>query len=267
MSFLSSLFLWSVMLATPPYQPQKLPYHASWGAYTVRVDKAGKCLHIQDKQGRTLRSVCDTLISKVDFVSLRLGTPPALHVVTSNGMAHGGLTDFLFLREPGVKNVLVFLGMSFGIHQFRDFNGDGRKEILAYSDALVDGSVSCANSPGVLMVLGWKGGAYVDRTRHYASLVRREALAYRKQWEQIQHSGKGSFDQSMGCLAGYYGNMTAIGQEKTARGWVLKHVPLRQREIFLGHERKWREASASLDWKVFTSQKMQLKPTDWITQE
>jgi hypothetical protein len=260
---------------TPLYDFTKLPYRTSWGAYTIRVDKVvnqGQRLRILDKQGRTVRSVSDVFIYKVELVSLHRGTSPALHVIASSGMAHGGQTEFLFTREKGVvRNVLVFLGDNGSLYRFQDLNSDGRKEILAYSDVLAYSGTSFANSPIILMVLGWNGHEYVDRTRAFASQVRAEAKTYQRQWLQLQKQRKlsaarrpetWSEDRWMGCLAGYYGNMVAIGQEPEARRWILSQVQGRERERFMSFADEWKEKSASSDYKVSSSQKAQLAGID-----
>ena len=75
---------------TLPYKFNEtpLPYHVTWGPYTVTVEGArnhpmtGRRVLIADRAGRVLREIDAYFIATVDFLALDGSGVKALHVVT-----------------------------------------------------------------------------------------------------------------------------------------------------------------------------------------
>ena len=173
---------------------------------------------IIDRKGRVVEAL-NGRIEKIEFVKMGKRLPTAIHVLRQEEYAgHYGYTDYLFTRQGGVRCVLMFEGGDFGIKSYDDLNGDGRKEILANSAALAYDGYSFAMSPAVLVIFGWNGRHYVNRSLRFAWRVRLAACDYQRTVERItrntnrQSSQYRGSDQEMwdedalhGAIAGYFG--------------------------------------------------------------
>lgn len=236
-----------------------------WGQYRIVVEEpAGEYereqlfdqggfynrVLIQDKRGQVLREIrsSDALITKVNFVEITGSGLPELHI-----MNHGGgsccYEEYYFTQDGGLRNLLIFEGGHHRIHEVKDLNGDGRPEIIAYSDALTYfGELCRLCTPLVEMVIGWDGKAYRDQTKAYPRLARKQAQKYKaeflkavpkvREWdsEALEYRLYENDSKKITAL-GYYANSLVTGEGAVARAWLLQHADKETRKWLLSHEK------------------------------
>ena len=239
----------------PQYSMASLPYQVRWGPYTVRVTGkidpdvintfAELTFKITDRRGRLLKALGGR-IETVGFVKLGPHQPPALHVVWQREYAgHYGYVDYIFTRQGGVRCALRYDGNNYGIERFQDLDGDGQKEILANSDVLAYDGYSFGSSPAVLVVFGWNGRRYANRTPRFTWRVRIEAGKYWRsigQWQREncrKSPDNRNYDGLHGDIAGYFGNLSEIGRRREAERWLRKHLSKEQWGWFQAHKASW----------------------------
>ena len=263
-------------LTAPPrkYDPEKLPYEATWGPYTVVVEKTGtddfapQRLQVRDAHGASLREVRDQRVMAVAFEEFTGSGSPELHVTTLSGGAHCCGKDYVFTHEGGLRNLLIFDGDNGGINAIKDLNGDGRPEILASSDALAYfGDLCYACSPTLKMVIGWDGRRYADQTRRFPADARALAQEYRRDFLKTRHQ-KGDTAEEMRRMnaAGYYGNALMVGDGPAARRWLLANAPAATRGWLLAHEVDLRRAVSAGAGRIRVSQAKVLPVDDRATE-
>jgi hypothetical protein len=262
----------SLLLAqpSPKFDPERLPYRAAWGPYTVVVEKVGagdwdgERARVLDAGGQVLREVENQRITGVSFRDLTGEGTPDLWLSTFSGGAHCCSTDYFFTREGGLRNLLIFDGRNGGINAIKDLNGDGRPEILAGSDVLAYfADLPYAASPWMPMVIGWEGERYVDQTRRYPDRPRKQGLEYRGDLQKALGQKGELAEQSrrMGA-AGYYANALVAGEGTAARAWILQHAPATTRGWLQRNERELRVLAVSGKTKLSTSQERLLRPAE-----
>jgi hypothetical protein len=256
--------------APPKFDPEKLPYRAPWGPYTILVEKtvtdelAPQRARILDERGQVVREVRDERIMDVSFPRLAGGAVEDLRVTAFTGGAHCCSTDYFFTREGGVRNLLIFSGRNGGINTLKDLNGDGRPEIIAGFDALAYfGGLSYAASPWMVMVIGWDGQRYADQTRRYPERSRAAAREHQAKFlNALHHRGDFAEDERRSAAAGYYANSLVTGAGPAARSWLLPHLPAATRRWFLGVEKDLKAEALSGASRLRVSQEKVLEPKE-----
>jgi len=266
------LILLSLTLARsmPNYDPDRLPYQASWGPYTVRVENAGRGddasqrLRILDRARTTRIEVDDRQIMGVESVSLTGRGSDELRVTAFTGGAHCCSTDYFFSRREGLRTLLVFTGGNDGINAIRDLDGDGRPEILAGNDALAyTGDLSYAASPHLPLVLAWNGRRFVDRTAHFPRLVEARAREYRNALSKSAGKpGEDARDERRYGAAGYYACMLLLAKGPESARWIRPHLSRDDRSWFQRYQAEARAALAATPGKFRTAQRRVYRPSD-----
>jgi hypothetical protein len=247
-----------LIAAAPRYDRNKLPYQATWGAYTVKVEsvpgrpRPTQKLTITDRQGRVAKEIRAVLITNVSFPKLLRGDGADLHVAAFSGGAHSDFADYLFTQKGGLRNILVFFGRNDGIGQIKDLNGDGIPELIAGNDALAYfDDLPFALSPHLTMVLGWNGQRYVDVTSQYPAIARENARRYR---QQLGRGGDIDSQKVRAAALGYYANATLAGEGPSARSWIRGHESPETFRWLEAHEAAMRKAIAASRTKISVSQ-------------
>lgn len=253
--------------APPKFDPEKLPYRAAWGSFTVLAEKAGseefspQRARILDSQGQLQREVRDERIADVSYPTLaRKG--PDLRVDGFSGGAHCCSTTYFFTQEGGLRNVLIFDGNNGGINAVKDLNGDGRAEIIASSDALAYfGGLPYAASPWLIMVIGWDGTRYADQTKRFPERSLKQAAQYRKDFlAALRQKGDTAEDMRRLAAAGYYANSLAAGKGPAEWSWLTAHAPAGTRKWLLKNRKDLLATPAISAGKLRVSQEKILQP-------
>lgn len=256
------------MVAAPPkFDPEKLPYQAVWGPYTVVAEKTGdeqfptQRARVVDARGRTEREVRDERIADVSYPALT-GKEPDLRVDAFSGGAHCCSTTYFFTREGGLRNVLIFEGSNGGVNAVKDLNGDGRPEIIASSDALAYfGGLPYAASPWIVMVIGWDGRRYVDQTRRFPERSLKQAAQYKAEFSKaLRQKGDMAEDIRRSAAAGYYANSLAAGKGPAEWQWLVARAPTATRKWLEKNRKDLDQTPAVSAGKIRVSQEKILQP-------
>lgn len=263
-----------------PKAPVEVTRH-KWGQYRIIFEKVtggsierGESFDqhgffdrvlIQDKRGRTVREIRvkgELLheINEVKFVELTGGGLPELFISAYAGGLHCCFIYYYFTQDGGLQNLLIFDGNEFKAPEPRDLNGDGRPELVGYSDVLAYFEELChACSPSVQMVIGWDGKAYRDQTKAYPQLARKLAQEYQTRFLKFLSDPdlrEGEIPgYQAGAALGYYANSMVIGEEAGVRAWLLQHAPKEILQWLFDHEEALRSHLAQSARKIRVSQK------------
>lgn len=258
-----------LLAGVPAFQFGTVPYQVVWGQYRVVAEalpaaagEAEQRVRIVDRSGRTVREVRDYRIASVGFVDLVHRGSGDLHVATYSGGAHCCTTDYYFARSGGVRNLLIFEGGNGGVYDLRDFDRNGRPELIAANDALAYFDDLCyVCSPGLEMVIGWTGSRYADMTTRFPGPALQRAAEYRKAFvEALTQTDESSELARRGTALGYYANMTVAGQGASVRAWLLGYAPRATREWLQANESEMRAALQASRQKIRVSQQPVFAP-------
>jgi hypothetical protein len=254
----------------PKFDGAKLPYRAQWGPYTVVAEKASTeefsphRVRILDGAGKVLREIREQNVIDVSFLEITGTGSPELYVYMHSGGAHCCGTEYYFTREGTLRNLLIYHGDNYSIHGAKDLNGDKRAEVIAGSDVLAYfGGLSYAASPGMVMVLGWDGGKYVDQTARYPERSRNLAKQYRADFLKALKS-KDEFAEEMrrSAALGYLANSRVAGDGEIARKWLRERAPTSTWRWLAAHEKEIKESIAAAPAKIRFSQDPVLGPKE-----
>ncbi len=227
-----------------------------WGPYTIMVehsDEPSARLRIFDGRGVMRRDIRATFID-VDFPHLSRRGPAALRVVASpNSNILQDRRTLVFSRVGGLHNLLV---MPDDFDAIRDLGHDGRRELVVESTALEYVAGVCHGcSPELMLALGWNGHQYVVQNRRFPWLARRKARFYQRKVLAARYGGSDEgFDGYVAPAIGYWANMATIGRSRSARRWLMRHIPRGARQWFLESLPDVRARLARLPRQITVSQ-------------
>jgi hypothetical protein len=196
--------------------------HVDFRPYRVDVSEPTpheELLTIRDRAGRILYELRDAGI-EVSLMDVTGDGVPELRVIND---PHGSCcrgTEHFFTREGGFRELFaVDRGRGEGLSSVRDLDGDGRPELIFDVTLWASDYIHCTSSPECrlsrVVVVGWDGRGYVDRTRRFPSLSRKLARDYRDALVDPDN-----FHRQQ-ALAGYLGNSVLAGDDAPARRWIL----------------------------------------------
>ncbi len=252
--------------AFPPYDSQKLPYRAAWGAYRVVVERTGQDFprvraRVLNASRRVLRQINEWDIADVAFHEIAPRGLPELIVTGYSGGAHCCFMDYVFTADDGVKTLLIFAGGNGRISTVQDLDGDGWSELIAHNDVLAYFDGLCyACSPGLTIVIGWDGQKFTDRTRRFPQFARRGAAEERERFlKALSSRDQFAEDERRSAALGYFVNMILLGEGPAARAWLLAQAPESTRRWMVMEEGNLRTALAGTGRKFCTTQQVILE--------
>ena len=194
-----------------------------------------------------LKEIRDNTIVHVEFHEVAGKAPAELYIRSFSGSPHCCVTEFIFSRGGGLRNILIFNGEgnSSRFDEFKDLDGNGRAEIIGGGKL---GAFAYAEDPACTFVLGWDGKRFVDMTRRYPGPVLNDGRWYRDLVLKPSNP-RGVSPQT--ASVGYYASMARIGRGAEARRWLLRYAPKDVRNWVLSNELK---SCKSVDYKLSTSQ-------------
>lgn len=246
------------------------PSVLKWGALRVRTiarpadAPAGAVSHlrIEDKSGRFLADLNDVIVAGVTLRKLTGNPIPDLEVDMFSGGAHCCFTNYVFTQN-GTFHRLIDLpgGQIEGIASLKDFNHDGRAEIIVvdnqtwayYSD------LAFAFCPSIALVIGWDGHRYVNQTARFPQPSLASARSYQSSLLATLHkSPREENDPEIrlelrhGAAIGYFANMLAVNRATAAKAWLKTHAPLETRQWLAGNEPDIRRTVARWSAAVYS---------------
>ena len=106
-----------------------------------------------------------------------------------------------------------------GAYKQRDLNGDGRPEFQGLDPRFDEAFTAHAASTEPIQIFAFRGGAFVDVTRSYPALIKKDAASLLKLYKrERRHS---DFDVR-GILASYVADEYLLGKRSTANGVLSK---------------------------------------------
>jgi hypothetical protein len=214
------LLVWFADLSAASAKLDSDPKQLEFGDYHVEVvgpPHGEERLVVRDRAGRIVyqRSDARFQLSLLDVTGD--GVPELRVVHDPRGSCCSG-TERFFTRQGGFRELFaVDRGRGEGLTRMADLDGDGRPELVFEITLWASEYIACTSNPGCrlerVVVVGWDGHRYGDRTRRFPQLSRALARRYR------QALGEDDVHLQQ-ALAGYYGNASLAGDEKQARHWI-----------------------------------------------
>jgi hypothetical protein len=213
--------------------------HLAWGPFSVDTAQKGDGtlrLTIRDRAKRLLYEVSDAHID-ADLIEITGRGDYELRVITYVGGSCCSGVEHFFTYEGGFRHLFtVDRGHGVGLRSVRDLDGDGRPEILFDTEVWVE--MPCSSNPECrverVVVVGWQGGRYRDRTRDFPGWSREQAREYRK-LVVADDSHRAN------PIVGYYVNAVLSGDEASA----LRLIRSLRLEGYQDEARRWFFANAA----------------------
>ena len=196
---------------SPPVPVVTVERHA-WGSDTVevrRVDDHDAQVTIRDHNGPVIE--LGDFSATIGFRDVTGDGIAELQVVLDGGGSCCSGVEHWYQRTDRVRRLFAIdRGRGEGLTEVRDLDHRGRPELIFALTHWLGDAFACTSSPGCrldrVVVLGWDGHRYRDRTRAFPAAARALARSYLASVD----------DEPLASLAGYYGNAVTVGDGPAA---------------------------------------------------